>query len=171
MRSECTVSVHKEGERAHAGASVSPSTLLQLRGSTTAPELPAPQPLAGPTLMPLMPPRGAQDTRPLASSHCPRAGGGSPGGASATAPGSMRMLRRHFLALLPQWRSKRVKEKSGRPWPVATRQSQAAQWQATTCWSRYATPRMSLHETGSCGWGGWVVVGRVGRRVGLRARA
>lgn len=45
-------------------------------------------------------------------------------GASLTAPGSMRMDSRHFLALLPECRSKRVKEKSGRPWPPATRCSQ-----------------------------------------------
>ena len=50
-----------------------------------------------------------------------------PAGASLTAPGSIRMLSLHFLALLPEWRSKRVKEKRGRPWPPATRASQEEQ--------------------------------------------
>jgi hypothetical protein len=53
--------------------------------------------------------------------------GRSPGGASLTAPGSMRIECRHFLALLPECRSKRVKEKSGRPWPAPTRSSHAEQ--------------------------------------------
>lgn len=48
-------------------------------------------------------------------------------GASLTAPGSMRMDRRHFLALEPLCRSKRVKEKSGRPCPAATRCSHCGQ--------------------------------------------
>jgi hypothetical protein len=51
----------------------------------------------------------------------------APGGHSLTVPGSMRRLSRHFLALEPQCRSKRVKLNSGRSCPAATRASQAGQ--------------------------------------------
>ncbi len=63
-------------------------------------------------------------TPPLCTQRLLLGAPASPMGASLTAPGSMRMDSRHFLALLPECRSKRVKEKSGRPWPPATRCSQ-----------------------------------------------